>query len=54
MTFAKFMPGDTTPYDKILPKDKKQWKKIVNKWPRFLENEKKKTFLEKYKKEKKL
>ena len=43
--------GDTTPYDKILPKDKKQWKKIINKWPRLSKIEKEKTFLEKYRKE---
>ncbi len=43
--------GDATPYDKILPKDKKQWKKIINKWPRLSKIEKEKTFLEKYRKE---
>ena len=43
--------GDTTPYDKLLPKDKKQWKQIVSKWPRLSKREKEKSFLEKYKKE---
>ncbi len=43
--------GDTTPYDKLFPKDKKQWKKIVSKWPRLSKREKEKSFLEKYKKE---
>ena len=43
--------GDTTPYDKILPKDKKQWKKILDKWPRLSKLEKEKNFLKKYKKE---
>ncbi len=43
--------GDTTPYDDILPKDKKQWKKILNKWPRLSKKEKEKVFLKKYKKE---
>ena len=43
--------GDTTPYDKLLPRDKKQWKQIVSKWPRLSKREKEKSFLEKYKKE---
>ena len=43
--------GDTTPYDKILPKDKKHWKKIFDKWPRLSKKEKEKIFLGKYKKE---
>ena len=43
--------GDTTPYDKILPLDKKQWKKIMNKWPRLSKINKEKIFQEKYKKE---
>ncbi len=43
--------GDTTPYDKILPKDKKKWKEIFNKWPRLPKTKKEKIFLEKYKKE---
>ncbi len=45
--------GDTTPYDKILPKDKKKWKEIFSKWPRFSKIKKEKIFLEKYKKENK-
>jgi len=43
--------GDTTPYDKLLPKDKKKWKKITQEWPRFTKKEKGKIFQEKYKKE---
>lgn len=45
--------GDTTPYDKILPKDRKKWKKITQKWPRFSKTEKECFFKEKYQKEKK-
>ena len=43
--------GDATPYDKLLPRDKKQWKQIVSKWPRLSKREKEKSFLEKYTKE---
>lgn len=42
---------DITPYDKLLSKDKKQWKEMFNKWPRLPKKEKEKIFLEKYKKE---
>lgn len=45
--------GDITPYDKILPKDKKRWKELFKKWPRFSKKEKEKLFIGKYKKEKK-
>lgn len=45
--------GDTTPYDTILPKNKKQWKKILEKWPRLPKKEKEKIFFEKFKKENK-
>jgi len=45
--------GDTTPYDGILPKDKKKWKEIFNKWRRIPKKEKEIYFLEKYKKENK-
>ena len=45
--------GDTTPYDNILPKNKKQWKQILNKWPRLTKKQKEKFFLKKYKKENK-
>lgn len=45
--------GDTTPYDNILPKDKKQWKQILNKWPRLTKKQKERFFLKKYKKENK-
>jgi len=43
--------GDTTPYDEFRPKEKKQWKEILKKWPRLSRGEKEKIFLEKYKKE---
>ncbi len=43
--------GDTTPYDELLPKDKKRWKEIISKWPRLSKVEKEKIFLKKYKKE---
>lgn len=43
--------GDITPYDKLLPKDKKQWKEITKKWPRFSRRKKEKFFREKYQKE---
>ena len=43
--------GDTTPYDEILPKNRKEWKKTLNKWPRLSKLEKEKNFLKKYKKE---
>ena len=45
--------GDTTPYDKILPKNKKELRKIVNQWPRLSKKEKERNFREKYNKEKK-
>jgi len=45
--------GDTTPYDSPLSKkNEKEWKKILNKWPRLSKTKKEKFFLEKYKKEK--
>lgn len=44
--------GDTTPYDSILTKDKKQMQKLVRTWPRFSEGKKKKLSEKKYKKEK--
>jgi len=43
--------GDTTPYDKILAKNKKELKELMSKWPRFSKKEKEKNFKEKYKKE---
>jgi 5'-deoxynucleotidase YfbR-like HD superfamily hydrolase len=42
--------GDATPYDELLSKRKR--KEILKRWPRFLKREKKKRFLEDYKKEK--
>ncbi len=44
--------GDATPYEGILPKDKKEWPKLFNKWPRFSKLKKEKNFLKKHKKEK--
>ncbi len=44
--------GDTTPYDGILPKNKKDWPKLFDKWPRFSKAEKRRNFLKKHKKEK--
>jgi putative hydrolase of HD superfamily len=43
--------GDTTPYDKLLPKNKEKIKELFNKWPRFPQWQKEKNFFEKYKKE---
>lgn len=43
--------GDITPYDKILPKDKKKREKVLRKWPRFLKPEEIERLLEKHKKE---
>lgn len=43
--------GDTTPYDSILPKDKKKRQQLMKTWPRFSEAEKKKLAEKKYKKE---
>lgn len=43
--------GDTTPYSPILPKNKKKWKKITEKWPRFSKKEKEKFFNDKHTKE---
>ena len=43
--------GDTTPYASLLPKNKKWWKKLTEKWPRFSKKEKERIFYEKHKKE---
>jgi len=45
--------GDTTPYDNgfKLPKDKKEWPKIFDCWPRFSRQEKINNFTRKHKKE---
>lgn len=45
--------GDTTPYDSILPKNKKEWKKAVDTWPRFSKEKREKLIKEKFDKEKK-
>ncbi len=44
--------GDTTPYDSVLPKDKKKRRELLKTWPRFSEAEKKRLAEKKYKKEK--
>jgi putative hydrolase of HD superfamily len=44
--------GDTTPYDSILPKNKKKRKELLKTWPRFSEKEKIELAAEKFKKEK--
>ncbi|MFH1841193.1 MAG: HD domain-containing protein [Candidatus Nealsonbacteria bacterium] len=51
--FCEVCAGDTTPYDKVLPRDKNKWKEILNQWPRLPKSKKEQIFLEKYKKEKK-
>ena len=44
--------GDITPYDGILPKAKKDWPELFDRWPRFSKEEKRKKALEKQKREK--
>ena len=44
--------GDTTPYDTILPKGKKEIRELMKTWPRFPEEERKKIAADKHKKEK--
>jgi putative hydrolase of HD superfamily len=44
--------GDTTPYDSILPKDKKKIKELMKTWPRFTEEERSRIAKDKHKKEK--
>lgn len=43
--------GDTTPYDTVLPKDKKQLKELMKTWPRFTDKERKKISDDKHEKE---
>lgn len=45
--------GDTTPYDKILPKEKKKKRELLKRWPRLSKKEKMKMFIRDFKKEKK-
>jgi len=45
--------GDITLYDKILPKDEKEWPELFDKWPRFSRREKRKIVQKKQKQEKK-
>lgn len=50
---SKVFAGDITPYDEILPKNKKLWPKIANRWRRIILKKKEKIFYKKFKKEKK-
>lgn len=45
--------GDTTPYDKILPKEKKKMKELLKKSPRLSKKKREKIFLKDYQEEKK-
>ncbi|MDD2696747.1 MAG: HD domain-containing protein [Candidatus Pacebacteria bacterium] len=45
--------GDTTPYDSVLPKDKKKLRELMKTWPRFSNYERRIQALHKYKKEEK-
>ena len=45
--------GDITPYDSVLPTDKKKLKELMKTWPRFSNYERKRNSLKKYKREKK-
>ncbi|MBU3934389.1 HD domain-containing protein [Patescibacteria group bacterium] len=45
--------GDITPYDGLLPKNKKERYDFVRKWPHLSENKKRKRHLQKFEKEKK-
>ncbi len=45
--------GDTTPYDSILPKNKKKRQELLETWPRFSDSERKRLSEKKFKKEKK-
>jgi putative hydrolases of HD superfamily len=44
--------GDTTPYDGMIPKDKKALRELMKIWPRFSKEEKEKRAKEKHEKEK--
>ncbi|MBU3895744.1 HD domain-containing protein [Patescibacteria group bacterium] len=44
--------GDATPYDSLLPKNKKDLKKLMSTWPRFTKKEKQRIAEKKHKKEK--
>lgn len=43
--------GDATPYDSLIPKDKRKLKKIMQTWPRFTKAQKNKQAAAKFKKE---
>ncbi len=43
--------GDITPYDRILPKNKKKLAELMRTWPRFSKTQKEKTEQKKYRKE---
>jgi putative hydrolase of HD superfamily len=44
--------GDTTPYDRIMPKNKKEKEEVLKRWSRITKDKKKKIFLSDYKEEK--
>jgi putative hydrolase of HD superfamily len=50
--FCEAYVGDITPYNGVLPKDKKERDEFVRKWPRFSEKEKKERYAKKFKREK--
>jgi len=43
--------GDTTPYDSVLPKNKKKLRELMKTWPRFPNYQKKEQAIKKYRKE---
>ena len=49
---AEIYAGDATPYDGILPKDKRKQKEILNQWPRFSKSAKIRQLLKRKKVEK--
>jgi putative hydrolase of HD superfamily len=48
---CKVLTGDITPYDGLLPRNKKERKKFVRRWRRLPKKEKERKYLEKFKKE---
>ena len=48
---CKVYTGDITPYDGLLPRNKKEREKFVRKWRRLSQKEKEKRYIEKFKKE---
>lgn len=45
--------GDTSPYDSVLPKNKKKLRELMKTWPRFSDSEKRRIAHKKHEKEKK-